>query len=146
MSPSAHFIECGGHGHCDHDTGECHCECAQVGALPCYFSPDCSLQYCPVVNGKTCNAQGTCNQLTGICTCKTGYGGNNCGTRFCGPGRTTEAVRSPGSIATLGHGCNNRGKCTDAGICYCNEGYWGQYCEQGEGPTVLNTMDIPETF
>lgn len=87
QNSNASFIECNGHGDCDFTSGFCHCLCEAVGSLPCFFGPECITQRCLVANGEECAAQGTCNYATGQCQCNQGFGGADCSTRFCSPGR-----------------------------------------------------------
>ena len=44
------------------------------------FGSGCEFTTCPVVGGKKCNGQGTCNKLLGECQCFPGWMGNDCST------------------------------------------------------------------
>jgi hypothetical protein len=61
-----------------------------------------------------CNFQGYC--LEGICFCKPGFSGDDCGT-----------VLNPSDVTCLNN-CNNNGICDELGRCICHDGYSGLDC------------------
>ena len=65
---------------------------------------------CPSVGGVACNNQGQCNALMGTCTC---YSATVAGSACQYSNATT---------------CNGHGTVNYTGICTCNQGFTGQYC------------------
>ena len=107
--------------------GTCN-EAADKGTCTCgagyYHGPNsaCEFKVCPG-NGN-CNGRGTCDNVTGLCTCYTKYYGTECQRMKC------EA--SPGVLveATNAAVCSGRGACnTDNGACQCGGGYSGSVCQ-----------------
>jgi hypothetical protein len=142
-------VECSGRGLCNNATGTCTCfagfaasnglgmpgtraDCGHrlsgvsvvnmINATYTVTSP------CPVVNGAVCAGNGTCNTVTGVCTCAAGYGGYACEARTCLTTRTWF-----GSLGPTGHVgspsvCGGVGYCNaGTGTCYACGGNWGHF-------------------
>ena len=77
-----------------------------------------------------CNGQGDCS-ISGVCSCKEGFGGNDCSLEFhvC-PGKINNDVF-----------CNGNGKCSFSGECNCHNGFRGADCslKQVECPGQIGT-------
>ncbi|KAM9958520.1 hypothetical protein ACTFIW_001392 [Dictyostelium discoideum] len=73
----------------------------------------CQNKVCP----GACSGHGTCDSLTGVCSCSNGFYGTDCSKKSC-------------PIAPNGYGCsgNVNGKCNDNGTCTCNLPYFGKDC------------------
>ena len=81
------------------------------------FGPSCK-KHCQCENG------GSCNVITGQCTCPAGWMGPLCNVK-CPAGRYGENCNQ--SCA-----CLNGGQCNDnTGRCECEAGYTGKLCQQG---------------
>lgn len=97
-------LECAGHGVCDNSTFTCDCENG-------YYGGDCATRMCPhgpawfaeaTGNNEAremteCSNMGTCDQVTGKCVCRDGFGGSACERMDCPTGAS-------GSAACSGHG------------------------------------------
>jgi len=134
------------------DKGTCTCAAGYYGGP----NKSCEFKVCPG-NGN-CNGKGSCDNVTGLCTCYTKYYGVECQRMKCeaSPGVLVEADNS---AVCSGHGacntdtgacqcggrysgdvcqyilcpnnCNGRGACNLAnGTCQCNAGFGGSQCEQ----------------
>lgn len=90
---------CNGHGACDNSTSTCQCY-EGYGAsndITFYRAPDCSLRTCPSDRAwadlptsnvaahaySECSNRGTCDRITGECTCFDGFEGTACQRSSC---------------------------------------------------------------
>ena len=108
---------CGGHGWCDGDTGECHCD---VGWRTNPLSDGVCGTRCPGPEARPCHGHGNCTS-DGLCHCQSGYGGAACGSEC------------PQDAA--GRRCGGHGECDAAGKCVCVRGgivgHWaGAACDE----------------
>ncbi|GBG30306.1 Neurogenic locus notch-like protein 2 [Hondaea fermentalgiana] len=75
-----------------HDNGVCDdasntCTCTQGSSAPLYIGAACGRKNCPLnENGVSCSGNGYCSVDTGdaVCTCDSGWMGDDCGTRSGG--------------------------------------------------------------
>ena len=142
------FLGCSGHGKCDagdaSSTGGLPtCECAGGWTLD-----QCQRKMCPTFNDMECggNSRGTCDnvakqqnttlkepsqyELTAMCTCKDGFGGDACNTMTCHEFEEAELCS--------GHGrCDDDEQSATKGTCVdCSDGYAGAFCHL---PTAVET-------
>ncbi|XP_055983134.1 scavenger receptor class F member 1 isoform X1 [Sorex fumeus] len=117
---------CHPHGHCEPDTGVCHCQADRWGErceFPC-----------------ACGPHGRCDPATGTCRCEPGWWSPTCRRPCqCNP---AAARCDPASGACLcepgwwGRRCSFRCAChgspcaQDSGRCACRPGWWGPECRQ----------------
>lgn len=144
--PGSSGTPCSGHGTCAADSGTCTCDlhyfgadcasychthhtcsghgqCTDSGTCKCsktYTELDCSVGACGDEN--KCSGHGTC--MGANCQCDAGYYGSVC------------ADACPGWNSLEGKACSGHGGCGDAlpnqccanGVCYCQQGWWGEGC------------------
>ncbi|KAF0691567.1 Aste57867_17235 [Aphanomyces stellatus] len=143
-SPCPH--DCSGHGFCMKQ-GVCQCSASWTGF-------DCAIARCPLGpawadyaqgndnahNLAICSNQGTCNPLTGVCACLTGFTGNACqrltctcnGRGICLSMRNYALTRDPGLGPILPYDAN-----WDADMltgCVCDPPYSGFNCAINDCP------------
>jgi len=141
---------CSGHGYCG-TNNKCNCFLG-INLEPAWTGADCSLRTCPTATAWVsssiigpndmhptveCSNKGTCDRITGTCTCFPGYDGLACQRSACPMD------------------CNGRGSCFPERIlaakasrtyetpwdanktlgCFCDPGYRGPACEMHECPT-----------
>lgn len=102
--------ECSGHGSCSNNKG---CEC-----FPSYHGIDCSSRLCPAgvawfdfpkSSNKAhstlteCSNMGSCNRYTGICKCRSGFGGPACDKMIC-PTKIDSTYTSGVTLPCFGNG------------------------------------------
>ena len=146
-----------GNNKCDGTTGKCQCDGDS------FHGDQCQFKVCPKFQSASAFSQcgkdevkprGTCNALTGLCTCNEPYYGFHCGFTKCPKDCSNRAACDPStglcgtcdvgwkgpaceSIVCQGDNgveCNGRGICVD-GVCQCGDSYYGakchlQQCEQ----------------
>lgn len=91
--------------------------------------------HCP----NDCNGHGTCNYMTGICNCDSGYGSENdvsdykafdCSLRSCPSALEWGGVATSSISARVQRECAGVGICNKlTGVCNCRPGFFGDACE-----------------
>ena len=126
------YVECSGRGLCLNATGTCSCfagfassdgfgrvgtraDCGHrlggvtvvnaINATYAVTSP------CPVINGAVCSGNGTCDAVTGVCACASGFGGHACEARTCLTTRTWFGSLGPGGHLGSPSVCGGVGYC-----------------------------------
>ncbi len=106
------LIDCGDHGTCDLDTGDCECDSGYTGER-CDKPPT------------DCGDHGTLDPATGDCECETGYAGPECAV--CDDGYTEDGADCVPVDCTEdgqcddGDACNGIETCSDEGRCLSGE-------------------------
>eukprot|EP00736_Rhodelphis_marinus_P000437 Rmarinus@m.28936 len=91
---------------------------SNTGYCSSAFSPDVEYLYsgstCATPSCGGCSGRGTCF-VPNVCTCDTGYVGDQC--------ETVECIETGD-----GEYCNGHGSCSRPNVCTCDEGYLGDTC------------------
>lgn len=98
-SDCAMLNDCNGHGTCNLATSTCSCYEGWGAStdVTLYRAPDCSARSCPSFKAwadvpsaynvahavAECSNRGTCNRVTGVCTCFDGFTGSACEKSRC---------------------------------------------------------------
>lgn len=110
---------CGGHGTCDAETGQCHCNSSRFGAA-CTAT---SASACP----DDCSGHGTCDTANATCACDFGYFGIACDLEapknptthhFCSSYNAKGELAAPKE-----HGAPEYNPATGEAVCRCRNGY-----------------------
>ncbi|EQC27093.1 hypothetical protein, variant [Saprolegnia diclina VS20] len=131
-------LPCSGRGDCNPATGICTCVpgfsssdgAGNAGKLgDCGFNT--AVPSCPMVLGKICNNQGSCDATTQYrCACNPPYTGAYCTNLLCPTGAAWFDGASATNTAHAVAPCSNRGICNPStGTCTCQAGFTGAACD-----------------